>query len=97
MALLIERRLRMLSKRLAQLRAEMAIADEQLEHFTDESEDARLRALVSETPLAESDCRDAERHSTAMGRHRDELIARIARIEAEQDELLDKLVDRRRR
>jgi hypothetical protein len=97
MALLIERRLRMLSKRLAELRAEMAVADEQLAHFTDDADDARLRALVSETPLADSERRAAERHSDAMGRHRDELIARIHRIEAEQDELLDRLSERRRR
>jgi hypothetical protein len=96
-AVLIERRLRMVSKRISQLRAEVAIADEQLEHFTDESEDARIRALVSETPLAQSECRDAERHSSAMSRHRDDLVARIARLEAEQDELLDRLADRRRR
>jgi len=87
----------MLSKRLAQLRAEMAVADEQLAHFTDDADDARLRALVSETPLADSERRAAERHSDAMGRHRDELVARISRIEAEQDELLDRLAERRRR
>ncbi len=87
----------MLSKRLAQLRAEIAVADEQLAHFADDADDARIRALVSETPLAESERRTAERHSEAMGRHRDELVARIQRMEAEQDELLDRLADRRRR
>jgi hypothetical protein len=97
MAVLIERRLRMLSKRLAELRAEVAVADEQLAHFTDDADEARIRALVSETPLADSERRDAERHSDAMGRHRDDLLARIQRLEAEQDELLDRLAERRRR
>jgi hypothetical protein len=45
--------------------------------------------LVSETPLADVEHRDAERTSSAMARHRAELVDRIARLEAEQDALLD--------
>lgn len=86
----------MISRRLAQLRADLALADEQLAHFADESDDARLRALVSETPLAEHDHREAERHSSAMARHRDDLVELIAKLESEQDALLDKLTSRRR-
>lgn len=92
---LLERRLKMLSRRLAQLRADLALADEQLAHFADESDDARLRALVSETPLAEHEHREAERHSSAFARHRDDLVERIVKLEAEQDALLDKLSARR--
>jgi hypothetical protein len=86
----------MLTKRLAQLRADLAVADEQLAHFSDESDDARLRALVSETPLADAEHREAARHSDAMARHRADLIEAIERVEAEQDALLDKLANRRR-
>lgn len=86
----------MLSRRLGQLRADLALADEQLAHFADESDDARLRALVSETPLAEHEHREAERHSSAMARHRDDLVELIAKLESEQDALLDKLTSRRR-
>ncbi|MCC6225681.1 MAG: hypothetical protein IT195_04675 [Microthrixaceae bacterium] len=93
---LLERRLKMLSRRLGQLRADLALADEQLAHFADESDDARLRALVSETPLAEHEHREAERHSSAMARHRDDLVELIAKLESEQDALLDKLTSRRR-
>lgn len=67
------------------------MADEQLAHFADGAEDARIRALVSETALADREYRDAERHADAMRRHRDELAAEIARLEARQDELLDEL------
>ena len=81
---LVERRLKMLTKRLAQLRADLAV------------DDARLRALVSETPLADAEHREAARHSDAMARHRADLLESIERIEAEQDELLDKLANRRR-
>ncbi len=97
MSRLVERRLRMVSRRLVELRAEAAVADEQYEHFAIDADDARLRALVSETPLAETESRAAERASTAHGRHRAEIVERIARLEAEQDELLDRLSAKRRR
>ena len=86
----------MLTKRLGQLRADLSVADEQLAHFTDDADDARLRALVSETPLADAEHREAERHSIAMARHRADLVERIAKLESEQDNLLDKMTDRRR-
>jgi len=87
----------MVGRRLAELRAEAAVADEQYDHFAVETDDAKLRALVSETPLAETESRAAERASSAMARHRAEIIERIARLEAEQDELLDRLSAKRRR
>ena len=93
---LLERRLKMLSRRLAQLREDLSLADEQLAHFAEESDDARIRALVSETPLSDHEHREAERSTFAMSRHRDDLVEKIARVEAEQDALLDKLSTRRR-
>jgi hypothetical protein len=51
---------------------------------------------VSETPLADAEHRQAERTSSAMARHRADLVERIGRLEAEQDELLDRLAARRR-
>ena len=82
MAIFVERRLR-------------SVADEQLAHFAAISDDTRIRSLVSETPVADEDHRQAERTSAAMARHRAELVERIARLEAEQDELLDRLPSRR--
>ena len=93
---LLERRLKTLSRRLAELRAEAELADEQLAHFNDDADEARLRALVSETPQADVDHRHAERHASAMARHRADLAESIVRLELEQDELLDKLSARRK-
>ena len=93
---LLERRLKMVSRRLTQLREDLSLANEQLTYFADESDDTRLRALMSETPLSEHEHREAERSTTAMARHRDDLLERIAKLEAEQDSLLDKLSSRRR-
>lgn len=81
----------MVGRRLGALRQELAIADEQLAHFADLADDSRIRSLVSETPLADQEHRDAERTSSAMARHRAELVERIDRLEREQDDLLDRL------
>ena len=48
----LERRLIDVSDRLKRLRSECAVADEQLTFLEEEADDARLRALVSETPIA---------------------------------------------
>jgi chromosome segregation ATPase len=88
---LVERRLIEVSGRLKHLQEELRVADEQLAHFADEAEDARIRALVSETPVAERELREARKHAEAMNRHRADLLAEIAKLEQSQDELLDRL------
>lgn len=89
---LVERRLAEVSSRLKQLRDDLAVSDEQLAHLADAADDARLRSLVSETPLADREHHDAQRHAEAMQRHRAELLEGIARLEQTQDDLLDRLV-----
>ena len=89
---LVEKRLSETSVRLKQLRDELRVVDEQLAFFADAADDARLRALVSETPLAEREQHEAQRHADAMARHRRDLVASIGELERSQDELLDRLV-----
>jgi predicted nucleic acid-binding Zn-ribbon protein len=89
---LLERRLTEVADRLKQLRDELGVADEQLAHLADAADDARLRSLVSETPIADREHRDAQRHAGAMSRHRDEVLAAIVRLEQTQDDLLDRLL-----
>ena len=93
--MLLERRLRSVARRLASLRAELGVADEQIAHFAEMSDDSRIRSLVSETPQADQDHREAERTTKAMQRHREDLLAEIRRLEVEQDDLLDELNRRR--
>jgi cell division septum initiation protein DivIVA len=90
---LVERRLSEVAERLRGLRQELAVADEQLAHFVDEADDARLRALVSETPLSEQEHREAEKHAETMRRHRHALADEIVELERVQDELLDRLLE----
>jgi len=80
------------SDRLRQLREELGVTDEQLAQLADTADDARLRALVSETPMAGEDHRQASRHADAMRRHREHVLAEIERLEGSQDELLDEFV-----
>jgi hypothetical protein len=88
---MVERKLVEVAERLKQLRAELLVTDEQLLHFAEAADDARLRALVSETPLADREHHDAQRHADTMGRHRAEVQSTIDQLEQRQDELLDRL------
>jgi hypothetical protein len=89
---LIERRLTEVHRRLQKARRELGVIDEQLACLADAADDARLRALVSETPLADKDHRDAQRHADAMARSRASVVESITELEKVQDELLDRLV-----
>jgi hypothetical protein len=89
----VERRLREVGDRLRLLRSDLSVADEQLAHFADDADDARLRSLVSETPVADREHRDAQRHAEVMQRHRAEVLAEIDKLEQAQDQLLDRLLD----
>ena len=88
---LVERKLSEAAERLRQLRAELGVVDEQLAFLTDAADDARLRAMVSETPMADKEHREAQKHADAMMRHRGQLVAQIGELEKAQDELLERL------
>jgi hypothetical protein len=91
----IERRLRNVSNQLVELRNELLVIDEQLLHFSDEADDARLRSLVSETPLAGREHRDASRTVTALQKDRSVKVDRLIKLEEKQDDLLDELNTRK--
>jgi hypothetical protein len=88
---LIERRLTEVHRRLQRARGELAVVDEQLAALAEAADDARLRALVSETPLANAELREAQRHADAMARSRSAVLESIAELERAQDQLLDRL------
>ena len=73
------------------LREELRVIDEQLLQLADEADDSRIRSLVSETPLADQEFREARRHADAMVARRREVLDSIAHLEHRQDELLDQL------
>ncbi|MDP1807709.1 MAG: hypothetical protein Q8K72_21200, partial [Acidimicrobiales bacterium] len=87
----MERKLSEAAERLRQLRSELGVVDEQLAFLTDAADDARLRAMVSETPMADKEHREAQKHADAMIRHRSQLVTQIGELEKAQDELLERL------
>jgi hypothetical protein len=88
---ILQRRLVDVSECLKRLRAELGVTQEQLAFLEEEAEDARLRALVAETPIGDVEARDARRHADAVARHRDTLLESIGELEREQDSLLDRM------
>lgn len=89
---LLERKLSEVTERLRLQREELAVAEEQLAFFMEGADDARLRALVSETPLADREHHEAQRHADAMARHRNRLVEQITELESVQDRLLERFV-----
>ena len=88
---LIERRLSDTTARLQRARAELVVLEEQLAFFAEAADDARLRALVSETPLADREHAEAQKHVDAMTRSRSAVAASIAELERAVDDLLGRL------
>ncbi|HLI75117.1 MAG TPA: hypothetical protein VKU86_14665 [Acidimicrobiales bacterium] len=89
---MVERSLRDVHVRLVRARQELAVLDEQLAVLNDAADDARIRSLVSETPLAGYEYADAQRHADAATRARASLSDSIGELERRQDELLGQLV-----
>ena len=88
---ILQRRLVDVTERLKKVRAELAVTEEQLAFLEEEADEARLRALVSETPLGDIEARDARRHADALARQREALLRGVAELVREQDRLLDRM------
>ena len=89
---LIERKLFDVAQRLKRAREELALIEEQLTVMSEAADEARIRSLVSETPLAHREYADAQRHADAMERSRRTVAAEVAELQQSQDELLDRLI-----
>ena len=87
----IERRLTEAHADLQRARAQLAVADEQLAVADDAAADARLRALVAETPIAGREAAETRKQADALARGRADAAARVAELERTLDRLLDRL------
>ncbi len=85
---LLERRIRDVHSRLVRAREELAVLNEQLAVVQESADEARVRALVSETPLASQEHNEAARHADAMVRRATSLGKVVSDLERRQDELL---------
>lgn len=89
----IEKKLTAVSTELRTLREELGVLEEQLIQVSDEAEDSRLRALVSETPLAAEEQRETAKAVAAVKRDREGKLKRLQKLERKQDDLLDQLTE----
>ena len=88
---LLHRKLAQSSSRLRELQEELRVVKDQLSQLVDETDELSLRALVSETPAAEFEYREAKKHSDAITRHHDKVVAEIADLETRINDLLDRM------
>lgn len=88
----VERRLVEVNRRLKEAREELVVLDHQMAALADDADEARVRALVSDSPMAQREHREAQKHVDAMVRSRSAIVAAIAAHEHAVDELLDQLV-----
>ncbi len=89
---IVERRLSDAHDRLVRARSELALLDEQLLVVNEIADDARLRALVAETPVAAKEHDEASRQASVMLQSRRALVDLITELERRQGALLDRLV-----
>jgi hypothetical protein len=87
----IERRLRDTEAKLVRARQELALLEEQAMSFNDDADEARIKSLVSETPLAEREWHEANRHATVMAKNLEQARDRVRALERTRDELSGKL------
>jgi hypothetical protein len=88
----IQKNLAEIQERLNQARQELRIAEEQLLFQMDVMEEAKTRALVSETPLADREHAQARGDYERMLRVRAEALAAVEDLQKEQDKLLDRML-----
>lgn len=85
-------RLRALQREFEEVQTEIRILDEQIEFQSSVSDDARIRAMVSETPLADREAREASGDLLRLERSRTEVAAKLDALRREQDRLLEQLL-----
>ncbi|MCA1833129.1 MAG: hypothetical protein ABR548_15790 [Actinomycetota bacterium] len=86
-------RLSQLSGEIAEAQTALRIVEEQLAFVEEVAEDARIRALVSETPLADREYRDAQGDLDRMRRSHHDAQVRIEELRTEQDRLLERIFE----
>lgn len=88
----LEKTLTDLTERLGRARDDLHIVEEQLLFQMDVVEDAKVRMLISETPLSERAHRDARDDLQRLMHQRERALGEIAELQREQDRLLDRML-----
>lgn len=86
------RRLTSLSTQIAELRSRLAVVSEQVDFLVQVEADAKAQAVVGDA-AARREHRAAERDLAQARRERQEVASQLTRRRAEQDRLLEGLLD----
>ncbi len=89
----VRKRLQDVREESGRLRVSLAILEEQVTYVAGVAAEAELAAVVSSTPLADRELRIANEDLRRLRRERDDVARRLAGLEAEQDRLLDKMLE----
>jgi len=88
---LLQRRLTHTSTRIRELEEELRIVEDQKSQLVDDADELSLRALVSETPAAEFEYRQAKKHADVLVKRSVELREEILDLNKRMNELLDRM------
>lgn len=87
-ARLLKRRLEDIQRRLMAARESLGVLEEQVMVWNDALEDARIRSLVSETPLQQQEYNELSRHVAAANAEMQRRSQEVRSLIDERDELL---------
>lgn len=85
---LVKRRLEDVQRQLAQARESLAVLEEQVVVWNDALDDARIRALVSETPLQTKEYEELSRHVSVANAEMKRRSTEVRELRVARDELL---------
>lgn len=88
---LLQRRLASTSSRIRELEIELRVVEDQKAQLVDDADDLSLRALVSETPGAEFEYRQAKKHADVLVKRHSDIKNEIAELRQRLDQLLDRM------
>ena len=84
----VQRRLEDLQRRLMAARESLSVLEEQVQVWNDALDDARIRSLVSETPLQQQEYSELSRHVSAANAEMTRRSQEVRALMTERDELL---------
>ncbi|MFN2609623.1 MAG: hypothetical protein ABR507_01930 [Actinomycetota bacterium] len=87
-----DKKLEELSRRLEELKTEIAVADEQLVHYSEVLDRAEVDLAVQADPLSRRSHQEAKADFDRHTRQRDALLAEVTEIRKKQDALLDEML-----
>lgn len=85
---LLKRRLEDVQRQLAQARESLNVLEEQVAVWNDALDDARIRALVSETPLQSKEYDELSRHVMVANAEMQRRANEVRELKTQRDELL---------